>query len=80
MRLLVGHPQRVRLEERPPRGDLSRSLGGAAERAGPFGDLVRVLFDDIGDLVRELVDRDEGGTADISMRLLDLRVQVNGGG
>src|SRR5204863_2443014 len=53
---------------------------GAAEGAGPFGDLVRVFFDDVGDFVEQLVDRDESGTADVPMRLLDLRVQVNSGG
>jgi len=59
---------------------LNRSLGGAAEGARPFGDLVRILFDNIGDLVEQFMDRDEGRAAYVPMRLLDLRVQVDGGG
>jgi hypothetical protein len=80
MRRGVGDPQPVRFEERPLGRRLNRSLGGAAEGARPFGDLVRVLLDDVGDLVEQLVDRNEGRTADVPMRLLGLRVQVNGGG
>lgn len=72
-------PRPVWFEERALRGHLDRPLGGAAECAGPFGDLVRVLFDGVGDLIEQFVDCDEGRTADIPMRLLDLGVQVDGG-
>ena len=80
MRLGIGHPQPVRFEERTLRGSLDRSFGGAAARACPFGHFVREFFHDVGDIVEEFVDGDEGGTADVPMRLLDLRVQVDGSG
>src|SRR3954453_19819234 len=76
----VRNPQPVRLEERVLCRSLDRALGGAAEAAGTFCDLVRILFNDIGDLVEQLVDCDEGGAADVPMRLLHLSVQVDGGG
>ena len=77
MLVAVGEAKGIGNEEGVFGGDLHGSLRVAGKPAGAVRDNVRVVFDRARDLDEEFVDRDESGSTNISMRPLDLRVQVN---
>ena len=73
----VGHAQRIGNEERTLGRDLDRSFGDSAEARGAFGQQVGIALRFPGDLVEQLVDRDEGRTPHVPVGLLQLPMQID---
>src|SRR5215472_15955005 len=73
-----GDRQRIRPQSRAWTDRLQRALGGAAERRDPLRDQVDELPRVVGDLVEELVKRDEVRPFHVPVRLLRLQGEVDG--